>query len=193
MRLQRYHNNPILTPTKHPWENMLVFNPAVIYDKGIVHMLYRAQGEDGVSRFGYAHSRDGINFERLNYPVYEGNKYHEYESLGVEDPRLVKINDLYYVVYTAVSLDPRGTINPTWPEKVAKRVRVALATTRDFQNFEDHEVIVPNLNAKNGSLFPTQVEGEYWLLYRTFKNETFFRSEERRVGKECRSRWSPYH
>ena len=32
-----------------------------------------------------------------------------------------------------------------------------------------------------------------------YKNETatgitiIFRSEERRVGKECRSRWSPYH
>ena len=25
------------------------------------------------------------------------------------------------------------------------------------------------------------------------KNENFFRSGERRVGKECRSRWSPYH
>ena len=24
-------------------------------------------------------------------------------------------------------------------------------------------------------------------------NENFMRSEERRVGKECRSRWSPYH
>ena len=24
-------------------------------------------------------------------------------------------------------------------------------------------------------------------------NETLIRSEERRVGKECRSRWSPYH
>ena len=23
--------------------------------------------------------------------------------------------------------------------------------------------------------------------------KTLFRSEERRVGKECRSRWSPYH
>ena len=23
--------------------------------------------------------------------------------------------------------------------------------------------------------------------------EKIFRSEERRVGKECRSRWSPYH
>ena len=25
------------------------------------------------------------------------------------------------------------------------------------------------------------------------KPETMQRSEERRVGKECRSRWSPYH
>ena len=25
------------------------------------------------------------------------------------------------------------------------------------------------------------------------KDITFSRSEERRVGKECRSRWSPYH
>ena len=24
-------------------------------------------------------------------------------------------------------------------------------------------------------------------------NGSFYRSEERRVGKECRSRWSPYH
>ena len=24
-------------------------------------------------------------------------------------------------------------------------------------------------------------------------NSNFIRSEERRVGKECRSRWSPYH
>ena len=26
-----------------------------------------------------------------------------------------------------------------------------------------------------------------------FKMEAASRSEERRVGKECRSRWSPYH
>ena len=25
------------------------------------------------------------------------------------------------------------------------------------------------------------------------KDKTVWRSEERRVGKECRSRWSPYH
>src|SRR3989304_5028052 len=27
----------------------------------------------------------------------------------------------------------------------------------------------------------------------TAKNDALIRSEERRVGKECRSRWSPYH
>ena len=29
--------------------------------------------------------------------------------------------------------------------------------------------------------------------YQTQRNIEFSRSEERRVGKECRSRWSPYH
>ena len=28
---------------------------------------------------------------------------------------------------------------------------------------------------------------------RTHVSSISFRSEERRVGKECRSRWSPYH
>ena len=28
---------------------------------------------------------------------------------------------------------------------------------------------------------------------KTIKQERKIRSEERRVGKECRSRWSPYH
>ena len=30
-----------------------------------------------------------------------------------------------------------------------------------------------------------------WFLEGTFDSDS--RSEERRVGKECRSRWSPYH
>ena len=30
-------------------------------------------------------------------------------------------------------------------------------------------------------------------LYYYFKSKEDIRSEERRVGKECRSRWSPYH
>jgi len=34
--------------------------------------------------------------------------------------------------------------------------------------------------------------GEYRITQNTFSKDDF-RSEERRVGKECRSRWSPYH
>ena len=30
-------------------------------------------------------------------------------------------------------------------------------------------------------------------LVESFYKDLEFRSEERRVGKECRSRWSPYH
>ena len=35
----------------------------------------------------------------------------------------------------------------------------------------------------------------YEMVSRLFKKEKYpeERSEERRVGKECRSRWSPYH
>src|SRR3712207_3778239 len=31
------------------------------------------------------------------------------------------------------------------------------------------------------------------LFWRFLRQHLFQRSEERRVGKECRSRWSPYH
>ena len=39
-----------------------------------------------------------------------------------------------------------------------------------------------------------KVQGrEYWLQAVDDKVSSPDRSEERRVGKECRSRWSPYH
>ena len=33
----------------------------------------------------------------------------------------------------------------------------------------------------------------YLLMFDKYGADTLNRSEERRVGKECRSRWSPYH
>ena len=39
------------------------------------------------------------------------------------------------------------------------------------------------------SLEQTDYKKETWLLNNNIRS----RSEERRVGKECRSRWSPYH
>src|ERR1039458_1818604 len=39
---------------------------------------------------------------------------------------------------------------------------------------------------------PGAVNHQAGLQRQTFRCETGLRSEERRVGKECRSRWSPY-
>src|SRR2546425_12283484 len=48
--------------------------------------------------------------------------------------------------------------------------------------------IYPWTNAEKMSRSaPLQQKAAHYL------NPSFFRSEERRVGKECRSRWSPYH
>ena len=38
-----------------------------------------------------------------------------------------------------------------------------------------------------------KAETDYTLFYTKHSTPAAERSEERRVGKECRSRWSPYH
>ena len=47
--------------------------------------------------------------------------------------------------------------------------------------------------AKDVFLSVTQAAQKKKSDLNTCKLMTFWRSEERRVGKECRSRWSPYH
>src|SRR5256885_9614348 len=40
---------------------------------------------------------------------------------------------------------------------------------------------------------PRQNVSDYRIVFDAAYTDRYFRSEERRVGKECRSRWSPYH
>jgi predicted GH43/DUF377 family glycosyl hydrolase len=48
MKLRRYEGNPILKPkSEHNWESKNVFNPAIVYDKGLFYLLYRGMGVDG--------------------------------------------------------------------------------------------------------------------------------------------------
>ena len=55
---------------------------------------------------------------------------------------------------------------------------------------------------KDEKAFETEVFMQYRIVGNTMPaveilfdqaGESMYRSEERRVGKECRSRWSPYH
>ena len=63
--------------------------------------------------------------------------------------------------------------------------RGQLTTTAIDENFDD--VVLPHLDAAHRLA--------RWLMRNEHDAEDVVqeRSEERRVGKECRSRWSPYH
>ena len=71
LKLTRSKKNPILTPTKRAWENKLVFNAGVLQLGDRTHLIYRAHGEDGIARLGYARLKNVDEVEeRLPYPVF---------------------------------------------------------------------------------------------------------------------------
>lgn len=71
--LAKPKEGPMISPrTENGWEAWQTFNPGVILLNNKVHILYRAIGEDGVSRLGYAISGDGFKIdERLSSPIYQ--------------------------------------------------------------------------------------------------------------------------
>jgi len=75
---------------------------------------------------------------------------HEWEEYGVEDPRITKIGDRYWITYVAVSRHGAAT---------------ALASTDDFRGYERHGIIFPPEN-KDVVLFPDSVGGRYAALHR---------------------------
>ena len=170
MELERFEGNPVLSPTQNWWENRAVFNCAAARSNGRVHILYRAIGDDGVSRFGHATSTDGLGVvERKDDPAYESIG-DELEKLGVEDPRVTRIGDTYYITYTGVSLYPCCESNPSLFNSIQWRCRVGLLSTKDFKKFEKHGCILPNMDNKDAVLFPEKIGGKYVMLHRTFPN-----------------------
>ncbi|MEK7548436.1 MAG: glycosidase [Patescibacteria group bacterium] len=167
--LRRYASNPILAPTNRQWENRAVFNCAATEFEGRVLLLYRAQGSEGISRFGLAFSDDGYHIsERLPEPVFEPDSDTEYEQLGVEDPRITKIGQTYYITYTAASrYPPVGDWDDRQhPKGSPWRVRVSVAHTHDFRTFTRHGVIISHIDSKDAALFPEKLDGQFVMIHR---------------------------
>ena len=61
-----------------------------------------------------------------------------------------------------------------------------------LDSVSEDKIIVENQNIGFEILVPGSVVSELPQVGNTVEIYTY-RSEERRVGKECRSRWSPYH
>ncbi|MFI5092958.1 MAG: glycoside hydrolase family 130 protein [Candidatus Acidiferrales bacterium] len=166
---QRASEKPILSPQGSGWESAGTFNPAVesfespfwlVHETKVVTrkfvMLYRAQDAKGTSRIGYAESADGIHFKRRAKPVLWPETDYEKDG-GVEDPRLQKFGDTYYLTYTGYN---------------KKDAQLCLATSKDLIHWERKGVILPadkgNWNVawtKSGAIVPEKIGGKYWMYW----------------------------
>ena len=83
------------------------------------------------------------------------------EEFGIEDPRITRIGDRYWITYVAVSRHGAST---------------ALMSTGDFQSFTRHGILFCVEN-KDVVLFPEQINGEFVALHRPNGHTPFTRPE----------------
>jgi beta-1,2-mannobiose phosphorylase / 1,2-beta-oligomannan phosphorylase len=149
--LERYKKNPILVPNEaNWWESKAVFNCAILHYENKFHMLYRAIGEYEryISRIGYASSTDGYSFARSNHIALEPTQ--DYEQYGIEDPRMVEIDNQVYITYVILSAYVT--------DGAIVEASTALATTTDFLKYTRLGVITTKgSNNKDVVLFPEKM------------------------------------
>ena len=180
LHLSRFKENPILEPNPaHWWESEAVFNPTALLHNGRVHLLYRALGRDGISRIGYASSKDGIHFdERSPYPAYDPtfsilpDPRQRYGPLsydtatyasgggwgGSEDPRAVKLEERVYMTFTAFEGWNSERINLT-------SIPIEEFERRSWVWKRASPISPPNEVHKNWLLFPEKINGRYAILH----------------------------
>lgn len=155
--LQRYSGNPILSPIKeHYWENKYVLNAACLRLEGLVYILYRAYGDDQVSRIGLAISDGYRILERLPQPIFA--PANDKESRGCEDPRAVVIDDQIYMMYTAYD----GVI----AQIAAASIKVSDFLARNFAGWQRKGLAFKDVWNKDAILFPEKIRGKYVIYHR---------------------------
>ena len=101
-----------------------------------------------LSRLLVAFSGDGLSIDGFGEASFlPANRY---ETLGVEDPRLVRFGDRFYFTYVAVS--EFGIVT-------------SLASTVDFRSFERHGILFCPED-KDVVIFPEKIGGQYVALHR---------------------------
>jgi beta-1,2-mannobiose phosphorylase / 1,2-beta-oligomannan phosphorylase len=159
--MRRYPDNPILKPNpSNEWESRLVFNAAAVEVGKRVHLLYRALGNDGISRIGYASSADGYVFdERSPIPVFEPKN--GAENYGCEDPRLTLFDNHMVMAYTALTEVDHDQLY---------QISLTSISVNDFlsKQWNWNERLLPfrGVRNKDGVVFPKKIDGKYVMLHR---------------------------
>jgi beta-1,2-mannobiose phosphorylase / 1,2-beta-oligomannan phosphorylase len=174
----------ILESTQREFEHQAVLNPGCILVDGITHMYYRAVREGNFSTIGYCQLRNNKVEMRLDHPLLEP-EYH-YESHGLEDPRIIFLDNIYYLFYTAydgknvhtayaTGVDPmhfekQGIISPSLPYEEAMRLFPAFPALEKYLWYGKHyeQVMNPDifLWEKDTLIFPRKIDGKFLLLVR---------------------------
>ena len=181
--LTRFRGNPVLEPVPdHPWESKMVYNPAAIRLDGMTYIVYRAFGDDHLSRLGLAWSGDGLHIDgRLPHPIFAPKTAYELpetavqqtrprEKGGCEDPRLTLIGDRVYMTYSAYS-----DVLQIALASIAKEDFIALshsAAADVAAKWTRHGLLFPGLLDRNAVLFPEKINGQYVLLRRPIIGNT---------------------
>ena len=148
----------LLKKTDLEFENEGVLNPAVIRVGDSVHLFYRAVRKGNYSTIGYCRLDGPLTMrERTEAPLIIPQL--DYESHGIEDPRIVKIDDLYYMTFTAHDgLNAQGE----------------LATSKDLVHFERQGIIVPQITYAE---FAFHVETDGKVNEKYHRNYKFYYSK----------------
>ncbi len=190
----KFLGNPILLPNRlNNWENFCVLNPAVVFDEKANRfiMVYRAGGDDIKHKItlGLASSEDGFHFSRcFNHPVFETVEG-DPDGGCAEDPRIVKIDDYYYMTYASRAFSPGRYWLPTFieerkawmkPQKetVPAYYRINhsvsyLAMTDDFVHFTKLGRITDSrVDDRDVVIFPRKINGKFVRINRPEINNT---------------------
>lgn len=90
----------VLSKTNNDFECEGVLNPAVIKVGKQIHMFYRAVAKGNFSTIGYCRLSSPVDVEfRNESPLLSPQSKDELQ--GLEDPRIVEIEEIYYLSYTA--------------------------------------------------------------------------------------------
>jgi predicted GH43/DUF377 family glycosyl hydrolase len=148
---QRHEANPLITAADFPRMVNATFNAAAVEFERQTLLLLRVEERTGLSHLAVATSADGRanwTFDRDRVMLPELDRFEEH--WGIEDPRITRVGDEYFIVYTGFSRN--GPL-------------VCLAVTRDFVRFERRGVLL-SPEDKDAALLPTRFDGRWALLHR---------------------------
>ena len=164
-----------------PFKRVLVANRGEIAIR-----VYRALNELGITTVGIYSKED-------RYALFRSKADESYQLKENKGPV-----DAYLDIKGIIEIAKKANVdaihpgygflseNPDFVEACAKAGIVFIGPSEDIMNAMGDKISSKQMAIKAGVPIIPGVD-------HALKTEEEVRSEERRVGKECRSRWSPYH